>query len=237
MEPNKQIQKILQDRRTPATAQLTIVADRPGTEFLQWDPETIQMEIAENFGVTLPKSNFNKLMAAVEIVTTDRFYRSLDDFIRLCNALYNGTVNIEEFDPADAGEISWGITEALLLWPPDQADENPFDEKILGYIGQATHDEGIMMPPDVLRLGLGDVNLWDQVQAEFSDDPIMFQSIYQKEREKTDEINLMVKVRLTHLLQILDRVPLQNGESKDAIKRMLEKIQQTKKESEKLKPI
>jgi hypothetical protein len=237
MDPNKRIQEILQDRETPATALVTLVADRLGFDFLHWDPQTIQMEIKANFGVEMPHRNFNKLMAGVDLITTDKFYRVLDDFIRLCNALYNGTINVEEFDPADAAEISWGITEALLLWPPDPNDQAPFDDKILGYIGQAVDDEGILNPPDVLRLGTGKTGLWDQIQSQFSEDPMMFKAISDIAKSKTDEINAMVKTRLVHLLELLDSVQLRNGDSKDAVKRMLDKIQQEKKESEQLKPI
>jgi len=237
MDPNKKLQAVLLDRKTPATALVIIVADRLGFDAFQWDPETIMMEVAEAFGAELPPANFNKLMAGIELVNSDTFYRNLDDFIRLCNALYNGTVTAETFDPADAGEIAWGITEALMLWPPDPDDENPFDDKILGYIGKTVADEGIMSPPDVLRLGTGNADLWGQVQSQFSDDPIMFEAIHQKERDKTDEINAMVKARLTHALTVMQDLPLVNGQASDAFKKMLATIQQTKRESEELKPI
>jgi hypothetical protein len=196
------------------------------------------MEVRDTFGVELPQTNFNKLMAAVEIVTTDVFYNDLPAFIRLCNVLYNGTLDIEQFDPADAAEISWGITEALLLWPPDPDDEEPFAEDILAYIGEVVKDEGIMLPPDVLRLGIGlDDSLWDQVQGEFSDDPEMWEAIHQKETDKTDDINATIKQRLTALLRILDSLPLANGKAEESIKRMLAQIEKSRRAGAELKPI
>jgi len=166
-------------------------------------------------------------MASLEIVTSDGFYRDLPTFIRLCNALYNGTLDLESFDPADAGEIAWGITEALLVWPPDPQDDEPFDSKIVAYIGHALRDEGIMRPPDVLQLGILPDDVWSQVQETFSDDPQMFAAIYDVEAAKTEEINQMVKFRLRRTLTLLDELPLQVGDAKDSIKRMLAALKQT----------
>jgi hypothetical protein len=200
---------------------LIIASDRFGPELLDWDPETISMELAAEYG-EVPQGNYNQLMAAIELVTSDTFYVSLPDFIRLCNTLYNGTFNPAEFDPADAGEVSWGITEAMLIWPPERDNENPFAEDILGYIRHAVREEGIMVPPDILRLGIqkGD-NLWNNVQATFSDDPVMFNAIYDVERSKTDEINEMVKSRLSILLNQLDALDLEHGDGASAVKQML----------------
>jgi hypothetical protein len=175
-------------------------------------------------------------MAARELVTTDAFYTNLPDFIRLCNALYAGTISPDTFDPADAGEIAWGVTEALLIWPPDTNDEEPFAAQILEYIGKALEDEGIMTPPDVLRLGIINGKTWEHVQAIYSDDPSMFNAIYDKEREKTDEINAVVKSRLRHMLELLDAMPLTDGDATDSVKRMLGALKQQEEEGSKLKP-
>ena len=123
MEPTKHQKLLLLNPDLAATGLLIIVMDRLGSDVLQWDPETISLELSQELGVELPPANFNKLMAAIELVTSDVFYTSLPDFIRLCNVLYNGTLSALAFDPADAAEIAWGITEALLIWPPEDNDD------------------------------------------------------------------------------------------------------------------
>jgi hypothetical protein len=45
------------------------------------------------------------------------------------------------------------MTEALLIQPPDDDDENPFSEDIVAYIGQVLNQEGIISPPDILKGG------------------------------------------------------------------------------------
>lgn len=228
---------------TFATVLITICGDRfglqddEGTSFLEWDPETLRMEIDEEFSTKITDANFNKLMAAIRLITEDVFYQSLPDFIMLCNALFNGTVTPGIWDPADTVEVAWGITEAMLLWPPDARDEEPFAEEIVAYIAEVVRAEGIMDPPDVLRLGGIDDDLRLQVQGAFTDDPKMFQMIYEVEQGKTDEINALVKGRLHLMLEQLDSLPLRNGQAENMVQQLLKGLQDAKTEGDKLRPI
>lgn len=233
---NTQIRKLLLAPNTPATVLLVLASDCLGPKFVAWDPQTISMEMEEALGQQLPPPCFNRLMAAVELVTSDAFYVSLPDFIRVCNVLYNGSFDPTVFDPADAVEIAWGLTEAILIWPPAPNDEEPFAQKILQYIGAVLRDEGILIPPDILRLGLGDSQDWAQVQMEFSDDPLMFNAIYDKETAKTDEINVIVKDRLRAVLEALEALQLKDGDAEDAVKQLLIGLRRAEQRSDELKP-
>lgn len=208
-----------------ATTLLVVATNRFPADFLTWDPETIRLEIEDDFNIVPAPSAYNKLMAAVTLMTTDKFYKSLPDFIMLCNVLSHGTFDPRTWDPADAMEIAWGITEALLIWPPDPNDESPFSDTILAYIGHAIRDEGIMVPPDVLRLGLReDTDALKKVQGEYSDDPTMFNAIYDMEHEKTDEINNEIKRRLRQLMQQLDSLQPEGTSASSIIKKMLAQL-------------
>lgn len=229
--------EIILDPQTPATVLLILVMDLFGPDALQWDPETIRMELTETVASKISDATLNKVMAAIELVTTDGFYTDLPTFIRLCNVLYNGTMDLETFDPADVGEIAWGITEAMLIWPPDEQAENPFNHKIVEYIGLALKDEGIMQPPDVLQLGVLPDDTWAKVQASFSDDPTMFSMIHSVEKQKTDEINQTVKHRLAVILQTLDALILDTGDAKDAVRKMFSAINSTEQRSNELRPL
>lgn len=229
--------EILLDDQTSATVLLVLSAELLGPEMLQWDPATIRMELEEATASKLSDATLNKLMAAIELVTTDGFYRDLPTFIRLCNTLSHGTLNPEVFDPADAGEIAWGITEALLIWPPNPQDEEPFDDKIVKYIGQALQDEGIMTPPDILQLGLLPKDTWSEAQMAYADDPQMFSMIYDIERAKTADIDRMVKQRLSRVLQTLSELNLQTGDAQASAKKLLAALKQADRESSERKPL
>jgi len=206
------------DPNVRATTLLILAARAWKNEFFDWDPETIRDEIKATFGVEPRRSAFNKLMAAVRLVTSDAFYKSVPDFVEICNALDSGFFDPTTFDPADAGEIAWGVTEALIISPPDRNDPEPFSRDVLAYIGEAVKAEGIIQPPDVLRLGiLGREDLWQQIQEEFSDDPEMFNAIYDLEAGKTEEINNMVKARLQQLMAQLRAIGFNDQQATAAL--------------------
>lgn len=215
----KQIRAVLSDPNTFATTMVIVLADFYGLEFMTWAPQTIRMESAEDFGFEWNKTNFDRLMAGIALVSADVFYKSLPDFIELCNILSGAAATPGVFEPADAAECAWGITEALLLSPPD--GDEPFTEEIRAYIGKVCEMEGLISPPDILRLGILRSDFKIQVHNDFSDDPELYGAIWQNEAAKTEDINDLVKARLTLLVQQLAALRLVNGNTDDLAKRML----------------
>lgn len=210
MSKNKMLAEMWKSPQTFATVLITAFIDRFGTEGLTWDPSTIAMEVEEEFDVALPQRSLDKLMTAVSMLTTDRFYKSLPDFITACNILSGDTYDPKTFDPADGEEIAWGITEAMLICPPEDDDQEPFSDEIRAYIGAALDAEGIINPPDILRIALRAANVSTSLD-DFSDDPVMFNAIYDMEASKTGDINATVKDRTITLYNQLAALKLENG--------------------------
>lgn len=214
-----EFQRALSSPDTFATVLLLIFVDKYGTEAFEWSPETIAMELQEDFNVQLSQPAFDRLMTAIDLLTSDNFYRSLPDFINQCNILAGDTYDPRTWDPADALECAWGITEVLLLNPPEE--ENPFSEEIVGYIGKVLDDEGIDNPPDVLKIAVRDKP--DTAASHvFSDDPIMFDSIYDFEMSKSDDITQAIKSGLQRLVAQLEVLPLRTGNTNQVVKQMLQ---------------
>jgi hypothetical protein len=200
-----------------ATPLVVLLIDTYGSEALQWDPETIALELEDDFQVKVPKENFDKLMIGIHLLTTDEFYQLLPEFISTCNILSGDTYDPRTWDPADTEEIAWGITEGMLLAPPDN-EEEPFTKEIRAYIGEVVDAEGIINPPDVLRIALrGSPDTQQNIQGEFSDDPLMFESIYKLEQGKTEAIISVLNENLQWLAMQLNLLPLQNGDAKKAV--------------------
>lgn len=207
-------------KETFASVLLTMFLDRFGSEALTWDPSTIALEIETEFDVDLPQLSFDKLMVAIQILTTDRFYKSLPDFISFCNVLSGETLRADMWDPADAEEVSWGITEALMLYPPEDDDPEPFTNEIRAYIGAVLDQEGLVNPPDILRIALRQARVSPSIQ-DFSDDPMMFNAIYDLEEGKRQDIELSVRLKTKLLVAQLRALKLQNG-SAEQVANMLE---------------
>ena len=205
-----------------ATVLLICFIDSYGTEGLEWDPMTIRQEIEEDFGVKIPNKVFNRLMSAINIATTDQFYTSLPDFIDLCNILSGDVLDPRWFDPADPSECAWGITEALMISPPDDGEENPFASEIVGYIAQVVKSHGIHNPPDVLKIGLGEDadKISENVAQTFSDDPEMYSAIWKTQQDKSDDIKTYVKENLRSLIKQIDSLKLANGSTAGVIRKL-----------------
>jgi hypothetical protein len=204
------MQEAWRSKETRATVLLTMFLDRFGTEALEWDPATIALEVEDEFDVDLPQLSLDRLIVAIQILTTDRFFKRLPDFIAFCNVLDGDPFQPDTFDPADAEEVAWGITEALLISPPEDDDPEPFTDEIRAYIGSVLDSEGILNPPDILRIALRIVNV-SPAMKDFSDDPTMFNAIYDVEAGKTEDINQAIRFRTELLTEQLAALNLKNG--------------------------
>lgn len=222
--PKNILQEAWTSRETFATVLLTLFLDRFGTEALEWDPATIILELEEEFDIKLPQLALDKLLTAIQILTTDRFFKSLPDFVAFCNVLDGDTYDPNTFDPADAEEVAWGITEALLISPPDESDPEPFTDEIRAYIGAALDREGILNAPDILRIALRQARVSPTIE-DFSDDPDMFHAIYDVEAGKTEDINQTILVKTKLLAAQLAALQLKNGNTQQVAKLLQESLQ------------
>lgn len=189
--------------------------DNYGLEALEWPPQVLAEEFLADYGAVVPPINLAKIMVAGDLVQSDQFYRSLPRFIFVCNILSNSYLEPGEFDPADAAEIAWGVTEAMLIYPAEtitDGDGEAFSTDITAYIGRILAEEGIVNPPDVLRIGL--VDNADPF-SPWVDDPDLYASMFATQTEKTDLITNMLKENLQELLEQLSEVPLTVGDASE----------------------
>ena len=210
-------QAMLTSGNAYATVLLVFFVDRYGLEALDWHPKTIKLQLEQDFGIELPKSTLDKLMAANAIVSTDAFFRDTPQFIELCNVLAGDDFDPTVFEPADSAEMSWALAESMLLWPPEGG--MPFSDEFRGYVGQVLRDEVYIRPPKILSFAT-DADFAKQVRFDFTSDPEMFQAVYQVQSEKDDEIDLLDKENLQELLTQLTSLPLQNGDTSQIKKKI-----------------
>lgn len=214
------MQEAWTSKETFASVLLTLFLDRFGTEALQWDPTTITLEIEEEFSVDLSQLSLDKLFVAIQIMTTDKFYKSLPDFISFCNVLSGDTYRPDMWDPADAEEVAWGVTEGLLLYPPEDDDPEPFTDEIRSYIGAMLDREGIINPPDILRIALRQARVSPAIE-DFSDDPTMFNAVYDLEEGKREDIEQTVRMRTKLMAAQFRALKLKTG-AVDQVVKMLD---------------
>lgn len=217
------VRALLESPETYATVLLVWALDTFGPECLEWHPQTLRMEIENDFKVRLPKANFDKLLAAIAILTTDSFFKDVAKFIQLANVLAGDDFEPGEFEPADCAECAWAVTEALLLVPPDEEDQEPFNEEIRRYIGHVLKDEGFVRPPDILRIALdGDSSA--MVDGLYGRDSELHAEIVATQKAKSDEIENIVRQGLSELVSQLKSLPLQNGSTNELTQKISDTI-------------
>lgn len=223
-----QQRKAVEDPHATASVLLVVFLDLFGQEpdedgkplaCIKWAPETIRHEMADEIDARLPDDNLSKLMAACQLLQSDEFYKNPRTFNEFCVILSEGHLP-GVFVPADAAACAWGITEAYLLSPPDPHDEDPFDDEIRAYIGKVIQEEGIIRPPDVLRLAVHDPHLADRIRSDFDDDPELMSAITKAEDEKTQEIDRFLRERLSHTMNVLESLTLQHGDTREMIQKI-----------------
>lgn len=176
----------------------------------EWHPETIRMEVDDRLPDPLPRAAFDRLMAAVSIVTTDLFYKDAWAFIQLANVLSGDDFSPDEFDPADSMECAWAITEALFMDGMDGDDPEPFSEEVRAYIGRVLHREGYVTPPDVLRIAK-DADHSAEVEARFAGNPEGMAAVRAEQERKRANVVDMIRDSLQGLSAQLSQLQLKEG--------------------------
>jgi hypothetical protein len=209
--PPSEAADMLLDEDTLATTLLVWALDEFGPELLGWHPATIRREVEATAGVPIRDDNFDRLMAAVAVVSTDLFFKNAAAFAQLAPALCGDGFDPGEFDPPDAAECAWAIVEALLVSPPDDDDAAPFSEDVRRFVGHVLREEGFTSAPDVLAIALDT----GELAAGLDDDVRAASSEAQAQRE--DDIKSVVREGLRALGDQLSRLTLRHGDASEIV--------------------
>lgn len=185
-----------------------------------WHPATVLQEIEEDFNIKLPQGNFDRLMAALTIATTDFFYNDTPTFIHICNVLAGSPIT-DDFDPASVLEMAWAITESNIL-SLDPGEDPQFTEEIQAYIVEMCKEEGIVSPPWVISKVIGTAQQGLLSASNFSDQPDLFQGVWYNQQVHTLEVQKVIQSNLWKLydqLKLLATAP--------EVKRKLVELQNT----------
>lgn len=213
---------------TFGTTLLLIAVNEYGMECLEWRPETLHMQMVEDFGVTMTQSAIDRLMAAVMIINGNDFYQSLPTFIDLCNVLSGSLLNPEVFDPADPYEMGWAITESAILHPPGAEEE--FVPEIKAYIAATLNEYGISEVPRVFSAFVDQSELQNFDQSVFNDDPALLQAAYSMRTENSRDVDNAVQNALKELSQQVDSLKLENANSKNAVQETISQMSLNEKD-------
>lgn len=134
-----------------ATSIVGILLRAFGVQVFGWDGVTIELEVKDEFGVQMPRRVFDRAMALITAMSTDKAYTDVPFFDEMISALSGRGVMLEQ-DPPSVEDAAWAVTELRLNDPepvgrdPDQ----PFSADIRRYLRVVLDDEGFTLPPGAL---------------------------------------------------------------------------------------
>ena len=217
----------LRDPTLYATSAMAILMDRWGTEFIEWDPVTLDLEINSEFGVQISPDLSDRINAASTLFTSNLFMMSLEHFSAVCNALNFGLVTSETFLPADLDDILWGVTEATLLMG-DIAGDQRYSHNIARYVGALLSEIGLKKAPSVLAFAEFD-EYETMLEDDAFDDEISAKLWYDRQEEEKNSLEADNNTKIMLLLRQLSMIPLPSG-NVDFIKSRLTRLSQPRPE-------
>lgn len=206
------LRQVFEDKGSFASAMLIACTDLFGSiEWFNWEPESLVAELRDRCSVRLPKRNSDKIQALVMALTTDQFYRSVEAFMGVCNALDGDGTDFTTFDPADVEEMAWAVMEVSLN---DQVEGNladNFSDEIKTYIGVEAEREGFAELPKPLKFGIMNKGYGNAAESMGGDD-IMFAAYFAGGKEEVARVEAITQAKLQLLVTQISQLPLQHGD-------------------------
>lgn len=170
------------------SALLTAAVDDFGTEMLEWEPETLQMEIKRLHGEDVPRGSLDRLEAARGLLTSNIFYKDPVSFSTGCRALNFRRMVPGSMTPADLHDVMWGITEADLLLGGTDGGDTVFSQPVARYVGVLLDRQGILDPPAILRFArTRDIGPANQALADMPELGEVFEAGQAEDRADLEE--------------------------------------------------
>lgn len=140
------VRSLLLEERYPATVLYTLCLKTFGSEFHEWEPETIWMELQDEFKVDPVDSNKDKIISAVTLVTSNSFYEDFRVFEAVCKGLNGESGDLEWLTPLTPEEVTWAVVESRIL---DSTPED-FSLEVATYTAETLRLGGIYHCPKPL---------------------------------------------------------------------------------------
>jgi hypothetical protein len=203
--------RLLADSETSGTVLLIGLLDEFGTEFFDWEPDTLLREIKARWRVDVPVANRDKIWALVTVLTTNLFTTDLDAFVHVCNSLSDQGADFENWNPADTQEMAWALAEISLL-DGEEALKGLAPE-IIAYMGAQLDAEGFTEAPQLLKAYVPVEVPREQIGLALEADSIDTNAWWDAQTRKRLSVDEYVKTRLLKLVQEVSSLPLTHANS------------------------
>lgn len=188
-----------------ATTILGVLLKVYGQDLLNWDGQTIQLEVKDDFDLEMPRRVYDRLQALMMAMTSNQVFQDVPVFDEAVSALAGKGLGYEQ-DAPPVEDVAWAVTEILLNDPAPvgRPPNHPWAPDIRKYVRAVLDDEGMPIAPKTLDFAGG-----RQVPVEEEGDPQYYAGVYGVQAERAAEIDTWVEERVGMLLNQLASVGIQ----------------------------
>lgn len=195
------VKAILESDESYGATLVLAALDATGTaECLNWDPDTLRIEL-EAAGGHITGPNVDKLMAMGLALTSNAFYTDVSAFIHVCNALSGEGADFDTFDPATVAEMAWAVTEVVLCDAPKGELPSLFSDEVIEYMRTQGWYEGFGELPAPLDFVKPSSAAAQKYQSAINLGPDVFAAVFDAQQQKKTEVMQLVKSNLVNLVQ------------------------------------
>jgi hypothetical protein len=187
------------ERPTFATVLTSSLLKIYGSEALNWDAQTIQLQVKEDFNVDMPRRVFDQLMGQIAAITSTAVYNDVIAFDAYASAVNRLSIRFDH-DTPDPGDIAWAVAE-LAQVDPEPVGVKGWSPDIIAYIRVVLDDAGLPIPPKVLKFVPP-----RPPQSNFSDSPDLYAASWASQEalatevdQHVDELTLLMLADLAKL--------------------------------------
>lgn len=189
------------ERHAFATTLVAICGYCYGVEFLEWDPTTLRLQLAEDIG-PVDEGCLDKINAAIAAITDDNVFDDPIRFHGVVTTLYDLDTPTQDWDQPEVEEVAWGFTEALIL--RGEKDAPPISAEVAAYAGVVLREEGYAKAPAALSWAKLDISKFET----YSDDPTMYTMMVQEQAALAAEVDTKIKSLTAALVAQLGELQL-----------------------------
>lgn len=133
-------QKYFTSPEASATLLHSMLVTQYGDEVYDWDPQTILLEVRDDYGIDMAPEAIDRWSAMQLVLTTDLFFTRVDAFLPICKALATGDPMFGMIVPVSAYEVARSVVEVALNRPMIRF--NPF---VVAAIRGMIEDDGLTL--------------------------------------------------------------------------------------------
>ena len=193
------------------TCVLAILVDEYGSECLNWEPETIEIELRNN-NIMVTDNLKDKIMAASVILTTDLVHSSATIFNNIIQVLNFSSISNKAIIPSSLDDILWGCLEIRMLEGKEDFNKQGFSTDISGLVASVLKEHGISDPPNILAFAEESNVFTNRRDEAVAADSTLSQMYWDVQKEMKAELNAGLKEKVDGLINQLKNIPFNNAQ-------------------------